>query len=87
MDPSHPKMIKVLQINVRNCRAAQDLVCATADQEQVDVVLLSEQYGHRNDEDGWFSDQGGLSAVVIVNNKIIVDGVGPNERGFIWLQI
>lgn len=42
---------------------------------------------NRNENDGWFSDQGGLSAVVIVNNQITVDQVEPKERGFIWLQI
>lgn len=80
-------MISILQINIGNCRAAQDLVRATTDQEKIDVVIISEQYRNTNEDKGWYSDQSRLSAVEIVNKEISIDEAGPCERGFKWVQI
>jgi hypothetical protein len=35
-------MIRVLQINVGMCRAAQDLALATANELEADVLIISE---------------------------------------------
>lgn len=75
-------MISILQINIGNCRATQDLVRTTTDQEKIDVVIISEQYRNTNEDNGWHSDQSGLSAVEMVNKEIPIDEAGPCERGF-----
>jgi len=51
------------------------------------VVIISEQYRNTNEDEGWYSDQSGLSAVKIVNKKISIDEDRTCERGFNWIQI
>lgn len=50
-------MINILQINVGVGRAAQDLALATANNSGIDIVILSEQYRNKEEEDGWYSEQ------------------------------
>ncbi|KZC07263.1 hypothetical protein WN55_07674 [Dufourea novaeangliae] len=42
MESSHN--IKILQINLNRCRLAQDIMDRTTDEEEIDVVIVSEPY-------------------------------------------
>ena len=77
--------LRILQVNIGNCRAAQDLERATAIHEEIDVLITSEQY--KNEEGNWYSDSGKLAAVSIVSNRATVDEVGPCENNFRWIKI
>lgn len=54
--------LKVLQLNLNHCEAAQDLLIQTVSEEKIYVVLIADQY--RNlDESLWKVDATGLAAI------------------------
>jgi len=66
-------MIKILQINIRGSRTAQDLMYATAVKMDVNVILVSEQYKTTSENDGQYSDVGRKAAVIVVRNTLSLD--------------
>jgi len=81
-------MIRVLQINVGVCRAAQDLALATASNMGIDVIIMSEPYRCGPEADGWFSDTGGKAAIVLFNLRLQVQAIGPRDSaGFRWVKV
>ncbi|XP_070854167.1 uncharacterized protein [Drosophila suzukii] len=45
-------MVKVIQINLNHCRAAQDLLAQTVIEQQADVAMLSDPYKDRHEGNG-----------------------------------
>lgn len=60
-------MINIIQINVDGGRNAQFLLMATANDRGADVIIISEPYRSRLEEEGWFPDITNKAAVVIAN--------------------
>jgi len=79
-------MIRVLQINVGVCRAAQDLALATAAEKDADVIAFSEQYRDRDEENGWYADASGRAEIVVLSDQHI-QIVGPRQQGFRRIQL
>jgi len=79
-------MIRVLQINVGVCRAAQDLALASAAEKNIDVIAFSEQYRDRDEENGWYADASGRAAIVVLSSQHI-QIIGPSQQGFRWIQL
>lgn len=77
-------MIRVLQVNVGVCKAAQDLALASAAEKDIDVIAFSEQYRDRGEENGWYADASGRAAIVIMSAQHI-QIVGPRQQGFRWI--
>lgn len=84
--PMHTQMIRVLQINVGVCRAAQELALATANTKEADVLIISEQHRDRGEDNGWFPDANGRAAIAVLSS-ISVDAIGQPSSGFRWLEI
>jgi len=81
-------MIRVLQINVGVCRAAQDLAVATASNMDIDVIVMSEPYRCGLEVDEWYSDTGGKAAIVLSNPRLQVQAIGPKDSaGFRWVKV
>lgn len=78
--------INILQINVGVCRAAQDLALATA--MGIDALFLSETYSCRPVVEGWFSDVGARTAIIVFNPGLQIRAIGPMDNtGFRWVKI
>lgn len=77
-------MTKILQINVGVGRAAQDLALVSVVKWGADILVISEQNHNRPEDEGWFSDAAGRSAVVAIS-RIPINKVGPLDLGFRWV--
>jgi len=85
--PFHP-MIKILQINVDGGRVAQDLMEAKIKELDIDVLIISEQYKNKTEEDGWFRDNSGKAAVAVINEDLPIMATGsPDDIGFRWVEV
>lgn len=80
--------VRVLQANINHCARAQDLLMQSAAQWLIDVVVVAEPY-FIPQSDNWFSDLGGLAAIMVSGSRcvgrhvagdgcvaVVVDGVG-----------
>jgi len=81
-------MIRVLQINVGVCRAAQDLALATASNMGIDILVLSEPYRCGLEAEEWFSEIEAKAAIVIYNSGLRIQKISPKDnRGFRWVKV
>lgn len=73
--------LNVLQINLNNCAAAQDLMFQTTSERRADLVLVSEQ--HRSTRKHWISDASSRSAIYHPGCSIGGHGSG---NGWVWAE-
>lgn len=79
-------MVKILQVNIGECRAAHDLLLVTAAQIGADIIILSKSNKARGKPiDGWYFDASGRSAIAIMGN-LPIDTIGQPEIGFVWTK-
>jgi hypothetical protein len=79
-------MIRVLQINLNGCQAAQDLMVQIAEERRADLVIISEQY--RNASNRWYSGSDSRSAIYAPTTHLRITGVGhDNGGGWTWVEI
>jgi len=55
------RMVKVLQLNLNYCRAAQDLLAQTVIKQQAEVAILSEPYKDKHEVVWQHSSDGGAA--------------------------
>lgn len=68
------------------CRAAQDLELATA--MGIDALVLCEPYSCRSGVEGWFSDVGARTAIMVFNPGLQIRVIGlMDNTGFRWVKI
>ncbi|CAB0040241.1 unnamed protein product [Trichogramma brassicae] len=79
-DHPGPPMMRILQLNLNHCEAAQDLLCDTISKLRIDVAILCEQYKNLAPPNTWLADSDGQAAIW-VNRGIPVQerpaGVNP----------
>ena len=79
-------MIRLMQINLRRGREAQNLLMQVASEREVDILLISEQY--RKPEMGtWFEDGTSKAVIVIRNKTLSIKDTGKQELGFVWVEV
>lgn len=77
-------MTKFLQINLHCAKVAQDLMCQSATEEEIDFIFVSE-YNSRGGRQ-WYPDSNGKAAIVC-NSDNVVDDTGQCEHGFRWITV
>ncbi|XP_066906400.1 uncharacterized protein [Halyomorpha halys] len=78
--------MRILQLNLNHCEAAQDLLYQTVREQHIDVAILSEQYKNR-DGNSWVSDVSGKAAVWACNSQAIQEVNNTLHSGFVWAKI
>ncbi|CAB0042383.1 unnamed protein product, partial [Trichogramma brassicae] len=58
-----PPMMRILQLNLNHCEAAQDLLCDTISRLRIDVAILCEQYKNLAPPNTWLADADGQAAI------------------------
>jgi len=77
-------MINFLQINLNCCKAAQALVTKTADDLNIDIILVSEQ--NQACDRSWMQDKSKKSAI-INHSRVQIDELGKPDTGFTWCRL
>ncbi|XP_058802594.1 uncharacterized protein LOC131670739 [Phymastichus coffea] len=80
-------MTGILQGNLRRCEAAQLLISQTAKERNVDILILSEQLWDLREQDGWFSNTLGTSAIWVKGKparRIQASGRGED---YAWVRV
>lgn len=79
-------MLKILQINIGKCHFAHDFTLHTANKEQANVIIVSEQNPNLAVAVRWFADSRRRAAIVVLGNTPI-DDIGPQKLEFRWVAI
>ena len=79
-------MIRCLQVNLGRGCEAQDLLMQAAIEKRVDILLISEQYW-KPKTGTWFHDTTSRSAIVVLNNNMIIGKVCESEANYTWADI
>lgn len=77
--------MRVIQLNLNHCEAAQDLLSQTVHEMKIDVAILCEQYRNINSPQ-WVSDASDRAAVWICGNKPVQEVKQVPEDGFTWIK-
>lgn len=79
--------MRVLQLNLNHCEAAQDLLAQTVKDVNVDVAILSEQYKDMENARVWTSDASGRSAIWLTGETSLQDAPQTARVGFTWIKV
>jgi transcriptional regulatory protein LevR len=74
------KMIKLLQTNLNRSRAAHQLLHKTIQEEEIDVVTISEPNKLIATKERWYMDAEKDVAVKVVNKALKVTGYKPRRH-------
>lgn len=78
-------MIKVLQCNLHRSIVADDLLKQIVREKEIDIIIISEQYQHRNYSE-WVVDETNTAAIWIANtSKVHAEEHGAGN-GFVWVK-
>lgn len=78
--------MRILQLNLNHCEAAQDLLAQTVRELDIDVAILSEQYkDHR--EEWWATDTSGRAAIWICGIRQVQETMRIPNAGFTWARV
>lgn len=78
--------LKILQLNLNHCEAAQDLLTQTVREEKIDVVLVADYYRDL-DESLWKVDATGLAAIWACGNHPFQETMITTEEYFVRAKV
>lgn len=78
--------MRVLQLNLNHCRAAQDLLAQSVRELDIDIAILSEQYSDL-DRAIWAADKSGKTAVWSCHKIPFERRMDRQEEGFVWAHV
>lgn len=78
--------MKVLQLNLNHCVAAQDLLQQTIFERKYDLAILCEQHHDLNDF-SWAADETQKAAIWVTNGKMYQEKLKTPKNGFTWLRL
>lgn len=84
LPPLTISMVKLLQINLNCCKAAQALMYQKAAEYSADFIIISEP--NRQDGPNWYLDLNKKAAIVNAKSAHITN-LGLGESGFRWISI
>lgn len=79
--------MKIIQLNLNHCEAAQDLLTQIVRDLNVDIAILSEQYKNFPNLQAWVSDEKSRAAVWICSDTFIQDIPRVSKVGFAWVKV
>jgi len=80
-------MLKLIQINLNHCWAAQQLLPQTAIDYGADLMLVSDQWRNPEDRERWLSSSDGKCAIVATALSAVSFGACGSGKGFVWVAV
>ncbi|CAB0032738.1 unnamed protein product [Trichogramma brassicae] len=84
---SGPPMIRILQLNLNHCKAAQDLLCDTISKLHIDVAILCEQYKNLAPPNTWLADADSQAVIWVPGGIPVQERPAQVHPYFAWARI
>lgn len=78
--------MKILQLNLNHCEAAQNLLTQAVRDLGIDICILSEPYRNMNTR-SWISDARSRAAVWVCGKKFVEETPKAAKTGFSWVRL
>ncbi|CAB0029871.1 unnamed protein product [Trichogramma brassicae] len=82
-----PPMMRILQLNLNHCEAAQDLLCDTIGKLRIDVAILCKQYKNLAPPNTWLADADGQAAIWVHGGIPVQERPARVHPYFAWARI
>ncbi|XP_023315583.1 sphingomyelin phosphodiesterase-like [Trichogramma pretiosum] len=79
--------MRILQLNLIHCEAAQDLLCDTISKLRIDVAILCEQYKNLAPPNTWLADADGQAAIWVQGGIPVQERPARVYPYFSWARI
>ncbi|CAB0037362.1 unnamed protein product [Trichogramma brassicae] len=86
-DHPGPPMMRILQLNLNHCEAAQDLLCDAIGELRIDVAILCEQYKNLAPPNTWLADADGQAAIWVHGGIPVQERPARVHPYFAWARI
>ncbi|CAB0031141.1 unnamed protein product [Trichogramma brassicae] len=81
-----PPMMRILQLNLNHCRAAQDLLSQTIFEQRIHVAVLCDQYKNL-DQPYWLTDANSQAAIWVHGGCLVQERPARARPFFTWARI
>lgn len=78
--------MRILQLNLNHCKAAQDLLAQSVRELNIDIAILSEQHANL-DEAMWATDYSERTAIWACHRVPFERRMSRKEAGFVWVHV
>ncbi|CAB0043202.1 unnamed protein product [Trichogramma brassicae] len=79
--------MRILQLNLNHCEAAQDLLCDTISKLRIDLAILCEQYKNLAPPNTWLADSDGQAAIWVHGGIPVQERPARVDPYFAWARI
>ena len=79
--------MKLYQLNLNYCKAAQDLLQQSVLEQKIDVAILCEQYRNFEESSTRYSESTGKAAIWICGDHFIQEYPSTMNNGFTWVKV
>ncbi|CAB0040711.1 unnamed protein product [Trichogramma brassicae] len=86
-DHPGPPMMRILQLNINHCEAAQDLLCDIISKLHIHVAILCEQYKNLAPPNTWLADADGQAAIWVHGGIPVQERPARVHPYFAWARI
>ncbi|CAB0039758.1 unnamed protein product [Trichogramma brassicae] len=80
-------MMRILQLNLKHCEAAQDPLCDTISKLRIDVAILCEQYKNLAPSNTWLADADSQAAIWVQRGIPVQERPSRVHPYFAWARI
>ncbi|CAB0030685.1 unnamed protein product [Trichogramma brassicae] len=80
-------MLRILQLNLYHCEAAQDLLCDTISKLCIDVAILCVQYKNLSPPNTWLADADSQAAIRVQAGIPMQERLAQVHPYFAWARI
>ncbi|CAB0030812.1 unnamed protein product [Trichogramma brassicae] len=86
-DQSSPPMMRILQLNLNHCKAAQDLLSHTILEQRINVAVVCDQYKNLDPPYTWLADSNSQAAIWVQGGGGVQECPARARPFFTWAQI
>ncbi|CAB0041985.1 unnamed protein product, partial [Trichogramma brassicae] len=86
-DIPSPPMMRILQLNLNHCEAAQDLLSQTMREQLINVAIVCDQYKNLDPPYTWLADANNQAAIWVHGGTIVQERPAGAHAFFTWARI
>ncbi|CAB0042208.1 unnamed protein product [Trichogramma brassicae] len=84
---SSPPMMRIVQLNLNHCKAAQGLLSQAIREQRINVAIVCDQYKNHDPPYTWLTDANSQAAIWVQGDSLVQEHPARARRFFTWARI